>query len=355
MRYLFYERQRKMKRRIPQRNKKIINRRSWIKWPFLWLIILTAGLRFPQMTSAGEKEIHIVTTIFPEYDWMRQVLGNRTEDAALTLLLDNGVDSHSFQPTVEDIITVSSCDLFVYVGGESDSWVADALSEAVNPDMKVLNLLELLGEGAHEEETVEGMQPERGEKSGDDSEEAGEEDREFDEHVWLSLRNAELFCRAFAEILGETDPEHAEEYRENADAYIDKLAALDQEYEKTVSGTSDPVLLFGDRFPFLYLTEDYGISYYAAFAGCSAEAEASFETIAFLADKLKELGLPAVLVIEGSDCKLAETIRDSAGDPEVQILTLDSMQSVTSQDVEEGRTYLSVMEENLKVLKQALS
>ena len=296
----------------------------------------------------GDSKVKVVTTIFPEYDWVKEIAGEESENIDLTMLLDNGVDLHSYQPTAEDIMKISDCDLFIYVGGESDAWVDDALKEAVNKNMKVINLLEVLGSTVKEEEVVEGMETEEEEESEE------EEETEYDEHVWLSLKNAKVLCQTIAENLSEIDKEHEEIYSTNEKNYEEKLDALDQKYQETVDSSNQKTLLFGDRFPFRYLVDDYGLSYYAAFVGCSAETEASFETISFLAKKVDELGLKSILTIEKSDQKIAKTIIENTNDKNQKILTLDSMQSTTSDDVENGTTYLSVMESNLDVLKEAL-
>lgn len=289
--------------------------------------------------------IKIVTTIFPEYDWVMNILGDNPAGAEVTMLLDKGVDLHSYQPTAEDMLKISSCDMFIYVGGESDGWVEDALKSAVNKDMTVINLLDVLGDSVKEEEVVEGMQAE---------EEEEEEETEYDEHVWLSLRNAAILTQKISDELQKVDAADAAVYKTNTDAYVEKLNALDMEYEAAVSAAPVNTLLFGDRFPFRYLTDDYGLSYYAAFVGCSAETEASFETITFLAGKADELKVPAIMTIEGSDGKIAQTIIENTADKALKILTMDSMQSVTAKDVEEGADYISVMKSNLEVLKEAL-
>ena len=293
-------------------------------------------------TDDSAKKIKVVTTIFPEYDWVRQIAGDRISDMNTIMLLDNGVDLHSYQPTADDIANISDCDLFIYVGGESDAWVDDALKNAVNKDMKVIDLLDVLGNSIKEEEVVEGMQAEE------------EEGPEYDEHVWLSLRNAEALCKAIEEDLAQIDPDNAEVYQKNNEAYTEKLSALDKEYRSTVDSSANKTLLFGDRFPFRYLVDDYGLKYYAAFVGCSAETEASFATVKFLAEKVDELGLKNVMTIEKSDQKIAKTIIENTKSKDRNILTLDSMQSVTSDDVKNGTTYLSIMESNLEVLKEAL-
>ena len=294
----------------------------------------------------NNKKLSIVTTIFPEYDWVMQLLGDRAENAELTMLLDSGVDLHSFQPSAKDIVTISNCDLFIYVGGESDQWVEAILDGASNKDMIVINLLEVLRDHVKEEEIIEGM---------DTHEEEAEDEPEYDEHVWLSLRNAAAVCQVIRDALISLDEANKDVYTANTAAYLEKLEALDKRYQETVDSADVKTLLFGDRFPFRYLTDDYGLKYYAAFPGCSAETEASFETIAFLANKVKQLGLSHVMTLEGSDGKIARTIIDTAVVPETSILSMNSMQSCTMKDVTAGVTYLSIMEKNLEALQQALN
>ncbi len=331
--------------------------------------------------TSGES-LNIVTTIFPEYDWVNNILGDNAANADVTMLLDNGVDLHSYSPTAEDIMKIANCDLFIYVGGESDEWVEDALKEKVNDDMVVINLLDTLGDTVKEEEVVEGMEAEHehGEEGDEHEEDADEHDHEedadehtedtdehtedadeheegpeYDEHVWLSLKNTETLCDAISSALQTIDSANADTYAANAKDYISKLKELDDKYSETVQSASTKTVLFGDRFPFRYLVDDYNLDYYAAFVGCSAETEASFETIAFLAGKVDELGLSTVLTIEGDDHRIAETIVQNTSSKDQQILTMDSMQSTTSADVKDGANYLSIMENNLEVLKTALN
>ena len=315
------------------------------------MLTACAGQGSGATLSSGSDKLTIVTTIFPEYDWVMQILGDKAADADVTMLLDNGVDLHSYQPVASDILKISDCDIFIYVGGESDGWVDDALKESVNPDMIVINLLEVLGDSVKEEEVVEGMQAEEEEEE----EEGEEEEPEYDEHVWLSLRNASVLCDAITDAIAKADPENASVYQANNDAYKAQLSALDEQYKEAVSGAAFDTVLFGDRFPFRYMTDDYNLNYYAAFVGCSAETEASFETVVFLATKTDELGLNAILTIENSDGKIAQTIRDNTADKDQEIYALDSMQATTSEDVKNGVTYISVMTANLEILKQALN
>ena len=331
--------------------------------------------------SAEEKKINIVTTIFPIYDWTRETVGNEAEKVNISLLLDNGVDLHSYQPTAQDILSISNADLFIYVGGESDEWVGDVLKSAMNPNLKAINLVEAMGDEIKMEEIVEGMEHEHDHEHEDhdddhdedhdhdedddhedhdeehdhDHEDEHEHEDEADEHVWLSLRNARKLTAVIADALTEIDPESADAYRNNAAAYMEKLDSLDARYTEMVNGSAYKTILFGDRFPFRYLADDYGLTYYAAFSGCSAESEASFATIVFLAQKVDELGLPAVMTIENPKTKIAETVVQSTTAKNQKILSLDSLQGTTLKDIEAGKTYLSVMEANLDVLKEALN
>ena len=336
--------------------------------PLCLALIITVGLlagcgKQNEQTASDETRLRVVTTIFPEYDWVREILGDKADNAEVTMLLDNGADLHSYQPTADDIVKISECDLFIYVGGESDDWVDDALKNAANKNMKVINLLEALGDSVKTEEVVEGMQEEKhdhdhdhedADEHDDAKEHDHEEEAEYDEHVWLSLKNAQTLCSAISGVLQQIDPDNKDTYAANASAYIKKLSALDADYQAAVDAAARKTVLFGDRFPFRYLAEDYGLRYYAAFAGCSAESEASFETISFLAGKVDELNLPCVLTIEGVQHKIAETIVRNTAAKNQKVLTMDSMQSTTSKDAANGTTYLSVMERNLSVLKEAL-
>ena len=300
-------------------------------------------LTAPATVFAEQKHFSIVTTIFPIYDWVRQIIGDR--EAEVTMLMDSGVDLHNFQPTAQDILTIAQCDLFIFVGGESDEWTEDVLKTAQNESLTVIDLLDALGEDVKEEEIVEGMEAE---------EEEGEEE-EADEHVWLSLRNAQKLVGVIAEALSGIDPENAGLYQANAEGYGEKLQALDAQYAEMVNTAAYKTILFGDRFPFRYLADDYGLTYYAAFAGCSAETEASFQTILFLAQKVDELSLPAVLTIENPKTRIAETVVNATQSRNQKILSLNSMQGVTRRDAQAGATYLGIMEENLRVLRDALN
>ena len=341
--------------------------------------------------DTSKPKLKIVATIFPEYSWTKELLGSHEKDVELTLLAKKGVDMHSYQPSAEDILKIANSDLFIYVGGESDKWVDKALKEGGNPKRRVLNLMKLMGDRAKVEEEVEGMekydhhdhdkdahahpkkdkQDEKHEHHDKDKQnekhehekehnkdkhdgKVHHEQPEYDEHVWLSLKNADIVCKAITEELASLDSKNAETYRANYTAYSKKLAALDAQYKEAVTKAPVKAVLFGDRFPFRYLTDDYGLQYYAAFNGCSAETEASFATVAFLAKKMDELKLPAVLTIEGRQHKLAQTIVENTKAKNQKVLTLNSMQSVTEEEIKKGITYLAVMEQNLNVFKEAL-
>jgi putative adhesion lipoprotein len=302
----------------------------------------------------NDKKIKIVTTIFPEYDWVMQILGDKADKADVTMLLDKGVDLHSYQPSTADIAKISEADVFIYVGGESDEWVEDVLKEAKNKKLKVINLMDVMGDKAKEEEVKEGMQPEEEEHAEEAKDGKEEEEVEYDEHVWLSLKNAKIFTKKIADVLSEVDKDDAKTYQANYESYAKKLDDLDKKYADAVASAKNKTLVFGDRFPFRYLVNDYGLDYYAAFVGCSAESEASFETVTFLAKKIDELGLGNVLTIEGKNHKIAKTVVDNTKNKDQKVLTMDSMQSTTSKDVKDGATYLGIMEKNLEVLKEAL-
>ena len=328
------------------------------------LLLSLAGTGF-----AGEAGV--VATIFPVYDWIREI--TKGSDVKIILLLDKGVDLHSYQPSVQDIVKVAECDMFVYVGGESDEWVSDALKNSVNKSQIAVNLMQVLGEAVKPEEIVEGMEHDHyhnhnGEQHDYPHDEGNDKDHnhdhedhhehhepELDEHVWLSLRNAGKICSVLTENLSALYPQHSQLFYDNLSHYLQKLSELDKAYSQTVSSSKRNTLLFADRFPFRYLVDDYGIKYYAAFSGCSAESEASFHTVKFLAEKVRELNLPCVLTIEGAAHKIAQTVLASAQAKNHKVLVLDSMQSAALRDVQAGKSYLSVMADNLQILKEALN
>ena len=306
------------------------------------VLILAGIFSCKKNNSASEKKLNIVATVFPAYDWTRQIAGD-TADINISLLMKNGVDLHSFSPTAQNIIQISECDILIYVGGESDRWIQDALKNKTNKNRTEINLMEILGSSAKEEEVVEGMETDEG---GDD-----EEEPEYDEHVWLSVKNAKLFCEKIECELSRMLPEHSETFRANLSQYKTQLENLDKEFEDACKNIPNGTMIFCDRFPFRYFTEDYNLNYYAAFLGCSAESEASFKTVAFLAEKIDELGAPEIFVLEKSDQKIAKTVMANATNKNVKIIALDSLQSTDDGDIRNGKTYISAMKNNLEKLR----
>ena len=340
------------------------------KWRIFALIFaILAGM----MTGCGTGEqetsdtsrdkLKIVCTIFPEYDWLCAVVGEEKENFEIELLLDNGTDLHNYQPTAADMADIATCDLFIYAGGESAAWVDDALENVGKDDVKVLKLCEILEGHLQEEEHIEGMADghdhhgEECEIEGHDHEAEHHHDSEtaYDEHVWLSLKNAQIIVQEIGNAVGEMDAAHKEAYQANCEAYLAQLSALDEQFAEMIEASEKDTILVADRFPFLYLVKDYGLQYYAAFSGCSAETESSFETITFLTEKTDALDLNVILVIENSDHRLAETIVSNTREKNQEVLVLNSLQSITKKEIEHGVTYLSVMEENLEVLKKAVN
>ncbi len=305
-----------------------------------------------------KRKVSVVTTIFPEYDWTRQIVGN-CENVDVKLLMKNGVDLHNFTPTADDIIRISTCDILIYVGGESDGWIQDALRNKKNKDLVEINLMKVLGDTVKEEEIVEGMEDEHHHEHGHEEDEHEDEHEhehedceiEYDEHVWLSLRNAEKVCERIALELGRLAPENSETFNENLASYKNQLKDLDAEFASACKNIPSSTMIFCDRFPFRYFTEDYGINYFAAFTGCSAESEASFETIAFLAKKIDGLNAPKVYVLEKSDGKIAKTVISNTKAKNAAIVALDSMQSTNTDDIKNGKTYISTMKKNLECLR----
>lgn len=298
--------------------------------------------------SEKNEKINIVCSTFPQYDWVKQILGENAGSVNLTLLVKNGTDLHNYQPSVKDIMTIGSCDMFIYVGGNSESWVEDALRQAPNKNLKVINLMEILEDKIKEETVAEGMEAH-------EEEEHAHSEIEYDEHIWLSVKNAVSACNYICDELCAIDGENTDIYKKNTAQYTDKLNELDVQYTSAVETAKRKTLIFADRFPFRYLTDDYNLTYYAAFPGCSAETEASFETIVFLAKKADSENVPVLLTIEGSNSSIAKTVKESSTAKNQKILSLNSLQSVTSQEVEGGLTYLSVMTDNLSVIKEALN
>lgn len=307
-------------------------------------IVILSGCA--ESTNNNDK-IKILCTNFSEYDWARTIIGENNDKIEVSMLGGKGADLHNYQPTAEDIIQIKGCDLFIYVGGESDEWL-DKILEDKNKS-QCISLIEILGEDIKTEEIVEGMQEE------DDAWHLGGHDEELDEHVWLSLKNAQKFVLTIQDKIINLDLEHKKEYEKNGREYIEKLNDLDNRYKNMVSLAKKNTLLFADRFPFRYMIEDYGLKYYAAFVGCSSETEASFETIAFLSEKVVEENISYVLVIEKSDEKIAESVINNSKKTNAGILEMNSLQSISGEEMDKGISYISVMEANLDVLSKVLN
>ncbi len=309
--------------------------------------LVLCGLTACADSTSDDEGISVVCTVFPAYDWAKNVIGEN--NASLTLLLDSGADLHNYNPTVRDMLLISKCDVFVYVGGESDEkWVDDVLRAYPNENRVAINLMEVLGDRALEEEELEGAEEE------DHDHDHEEEEEEYDEHIWLSLKNAVVCVNAISSRLGKIDPDHAESYSQNAATYVGKLNALDSSYVQATKDAPVKTLVFCDRFPFLYMMKDYDLTYFAAFSGCSTETNASFATIHFLATKVNEYDLKNVVVLESSDQEIARSVIRETTKKNQTILCLDSLQSAGKTEVDNGTTYLSVMEKNLDVLKKAI-
>ncbi|MBR4073755.1 MAG: zinc ABC transporter substrate-binding protein [Clostridia bacterium] len=309
------------------------------------ILVFFAGCGDAENNNAKFK---IVTTSFSAYDWTSNILGEKADNYSLELLSNNGVDMHSYQPTTDDIIKISECDILVYVGGESDSWVKKVLKTATNKNMQIINMLETVGDAALKEEVVEGMTDDEHEGHNHENEQ-----EKADEHIWLSLRNAITVCEKIANAVSKVDSLNTDYYNENTENYKNKLKTLDSKYSEILKDKSK-ALIFADRFPFRYLTEDYGLKYYACFPGCSAETDASFDSVIFLSDKIDELNIGSVFVIEGSDKKIAQTVINNTKNKNQRVLSLDSMQAVTMESIEKGLSYISVMEKNLNNIKISL-
>lgn len=324
----------------------------------LSLIIVLTMSSFAACGSKNKAEkrdgkLKVVATIFPVYDFLRQVGGDKID---LQMLLTPGAESHTFEPTPKDMMSVKDSDLFVYVGGDSDSWVENILDGVDDKKVHTLTLMDCVK--TVPEETVEGMEEEhdhdhdKDKDHDEDKDHDHDEDVEMDEHVWTSPANAIEIVKKLTAELSELDPDNKDYYKSNADEYIGKLTTLDKEFKEIVKNGKRKEIIFGDRFPFRYFVDHYGLTYYAAFPGCSTDTEASASTIAFLIDKVKKDNIPVVFHIELSNEKMADSIAEATGAKKLQ---LNAVHNVSKEDFENGATYLSLMEENLKSLKEALN
>ena len=308
----------------------------------LTALFLCAGILTGCAADASNSgdTISVVCTSFPEYDWVRTLLGD--SGSVEVTLLEKGVDIHSYQPNAEELAKIYDCDLFIYTGGESEAWSEKAIEQAQNENMISMSLLDTLGNAVKEETALEGMEAD------------SDEEPEPDEHVWLSLKNARVLCGAIAKNLEKIDPADSDTIKANQQSYDNELASLDEDYTQAVRSAARNEIIVADRFPFRYLCDDYGITAYAAFSGCSSETEASFQTVAFLAQKADEIGTSVILTTEGSGHQIAEAVLNNAGNQSLETAELDSMQTVTQSELDSGKTYFGTMCANLESLKKAL-
>lgn len=318
-------------------------------------VLLTTGLsgcKMGKVQNPDSDKIDIVCTIFPVYDWLNEIIGTNADKFNITLLAQNG-DLHNYQPTAQDIVKLHTCDLFVYVGGASDQWTEKALTDSTARQIKLFDLLDpeerLMAEPEHTHNHE------------------GHSDEEYDEHIWLSLRLARKMVNAVCGAVSALDTADTKLYERNAGAYCQRLGELDGKYKKAVEESADKTIVFADRFPFLYMTNDYGLECYAAFSGCSADTNASFETVASLAESVKDLDKETVLVLENSDREIADAVISATGKLDVKIAVMNSCQSIVLQsnaeaehkklkgeDLADGADYIEIMTENLVSLKEAL-
>lgn len=289
--------------------------------------------------AAAAAPLRIVATVFPAWDWARTI----APDADVVLLHRPGADLHGYEPTAADLCTISACDVFIHTGGESDAWVPAALALGGNPGRRTVSLVAALGDAAKPERLEEGMEAEEADSSGAPAP---------DEHVWLSLRNAQILVRAIADAICAADPANADAYRRRTERYAADLADLDADYAAAFAAAPRHTLLFADRFPFRYLADDYGLDCIAAFPGCSSESEAGFRTIATLARKIDELGLTSICVLENSSTRLAETVRAATLFRNQTIVHLDSMQTLPRGW--RNNLYFGTMHVNLDYILHAL-
>lgn len=317
------------------------------------------GCASPQVQNTKEEsagKVRVVCTTFPQYDWVRNLLGEASEHVEIILLVKNNADIHNYQPSAQDMIFMKEADLFLYVGGESDAWVSDLMAADSSLAEKSVSLSDVL----LEKDMLECADHDHGDHDHthdhEDDEHIHTDDHihEYDEHIWLSLENAEVLCEYISDRLCRLMPNSASVIQGSTTAYISELQDLDAEYQSAVQSSAGQPLIFGDRFPFCYLAADYDLEYYAAYTGCNAEVEVGFDTIISLAGKVDELKSDHVLVIDGSDRSIAKTVLASAKHQYVEILEMDSMQSVSWEDVQNGASYLGIMKANLEVLREAL-
>ncbi|GHU71575.1 high-affinity zinc uptake system binding-protein ZnuA [Clostridia bacterium] len=307
------------------------------------IVLLMASIVLTGFALAeNPKKLNVIATIFAPFDFARAVAG---DNADVSMLLQPGAESHSYEPTPRDIIKIQNCDVFIYVGGESDKWVSDILSSMDTSHMRIVTLMDCVE--AVEEEIVEGMQEED-----EDEVETEEHEPEYDEHVWTSPRNAKLIVQKISDALSEADPTNAEAYESNTTAYLAELDELDAEFIDVVGTARRKTIVFGDRFPFRYFADAYDLTYFAAFPGCATETEASAATVKFLIDKINAEGIPTIFHIELSNEKMPDAIAEATG---AKVALLHACHNISKSDFEAGVTYLDLMRANAEALREALN
>lgn len=314
-----------------------------VKNTILIIMITMLVMAFASCASTGESDkdkLTICCTIFPIYDWVTNITEN-VDGIDVKLLIEDGTDMHSYQPDIKAVSEIISSDVVVYVGGESDEWLVEALKNNPNDGRICISLMDLARDYIYEEEIVEGMMAQE------------EEEIEYDEHIWLSVKSAQIIVKCISEELCELDKEDAELITDNTEGYIKDLHNIDYAYEEYIDTIQNRVMIVADRFPFRYLCEDYDIDYYAAFPGCTTDANADFETIIFLGNKAKEVNAYALVTTENYANDISSGVSESAG-RRLDTICLNSMQAVTKRQIEEGTTYISICEKNLEALKQIL-
>ena len=290
------------------------------------------------VTVYKKEKASVVATTFAPYDFSRQIAG---EDAEVSMLLAPGEESHTFEPTATDIMKIEECDVFVYGGGESDEWVKSMLSSVDTGKISVVRMMDVTEN--LREEMLEGMEDEEHEHDDEDR------DEEYDEHVWTSPKNAERIVFAISKALCERDPENKNGYEERTRQYLEKLSALDEEFEAFSKKAAGRHFVVGDRFPFKYLADEYSLEFYAAFPGCSAQSDANPTTIAFLSEKVRNEKIPVIYKVDLSTGSVARSIADSTG---ARVETLWSCHVISADDFKNGETYLSLMQRNLSALER---
>ena len=322
------------------------------------------GEDFAEEQAHSGGKLRVVTTIFPPYDFVREIAG---DEADIKMLLKPGEETHSYEPTPQDIIAIQNSDVFIYTGGENDVWVEDILSSMPDSDLVTLRLVDCVE--TVEEEQVEGMKGSAGHDHDeedyddvhgghtDEADEADGEDEEespheADEHVWTSPVNASLIAEQIKNVLSKADPDNRGMYEENTLAYQEQLAELDGQFREVVDHAKRNIMIFGDRFPFRYFADEYGLEYYAAFPGCAGDTEPSAATMAFLIEKVREEKVPAVLKMELSSADIANAIAEATG---TEVKVLYSCHNLSADDLENGETYLSMMQKNVETLKEVLN